>query len=241
MNMDRLPIKKRKLSDEIQERLLSLIKTEGMEPGTTMPSERELMTLYGVGRPAIREAMQNLQRMGLVSIRHGGRPCVAEPSMDLMIEQLGESMRHVLTHSVSTMGHLKEARLTFETEMARIAARSRTREDLAQLKAILESQEQSRDNPQRFIEQDGKFHRAIAAASRNPIFESLSFAMFNWLAEFHAEQVRSPGLERLTLAEHRAILSAIEEQNEQAAGKAMRDHLNRADVLYHQKNLKTPD
>jgi len=241
MTLARIPIKRRKLSDEIQARLLDFIKSEGLEPGATMPSERELMALYGVGRPAIREAMQNLQRMGLVSIRHGGRPCVAEPSMDLMIEQLGESMRHVLTHSVSTMGHLKEARLTFEAEMARIAARNRTIKDLAQLNAILENQEQCRNNPQRFIEQDGKFHRAIAAASRNPIFESLSFSMFNWLAEFHAEQVRSPGLERLTLAEHRAILSAIEEQNEQAAGRAMRDHLNRADALYHQRNLKSPD
>lgn len=238
MNTDPLPIKKRKLSDEIQERLLNLIKSEGMGPGATLPSERELMVLYGVGRPAIREAMQNLQRMGLVSIRHGGRPCVAEPSMDLMIEQLGESMRHVLTHSDSTMVHLKEARVSFETEMARIAARNRTGADLALLREILEKQARSQDNPRNFIEQDGKFHRVIAAASGNPIFESLSFAMFNWLVEFHADMVRSPGLERVTLAEHEAIVDAIEQGNEQVAGKAMRDHLNRADDLYHHRNLK---
>lgn len=79
------PLQRRKLSDEIQERLLELIKLEGLQPGEVLPSERELMRQYKVGRPAIREAMQNLQRMGLVSIKHGGKPRQAKgwiPSYD---------------------------------------------------------------------------------------------------------------------------------------------------------------
>ncbi|MFV2093086.1 MAG: hypothetical protein ACC634_08375, partial [Hyphomicrobiales bacterium] len=69
--------------------------------------------------------MQNLQRKGLVNIRHGERPRVAEPSMDLMVEQMAQSMRHLLTHSKTSMEHLKEARTTFETQMAVIAATKR--------------------------------------------------------------------------------------------------------------------
>jgi len=230
------PILRRKLSDEIQDRLLDLIKNGNMQPGQTLPSERELMTRYEVGRPAIREAMQNLQRMGLISIKHGGRPKVAKPSMDLMIEQMSESMRHMLVHSASTMGYLKEARVTFESEMARIAAAKRTEPGLARIRRVMSRQAENKDNPARFMELDGEFHLAIAAVGGNPIFESLSFALFNWLAEFHTDQVRQPGLEQVTLAEHEAIFSAIRDGDTVAAGEAMRDHLNRANELYNAEN-----
>ena len=84
------------------------------------------MALYQVGRPAVREAMQNLQRMGLVHIRHGERARVAMPSLTRAVAELGDTINQVLLHSEGSLDHLKEARLLFEIEMARIAARRRT-------------------------------------------------------------------------------------------------------------------
>ncbi|NCX82862.1 MAG: GntR family transcriptional regulator [Rhodobacteraceae bacterium] len=63
-------ISPRKISHDVRDRLIELIQGDGMTPGTPIPSERELMAKYGVGRPAIREAMQQLQLMGLITIRH---------------------------------------------------------------------------------------------------------------------------------------------------------------------------
>ncbi|WP_108886101.1 transcriptional regulator NanR [Pseudoprimorskyibacter insulae] len=229
------PIRPRKLSDEVQDRLLERIRS-GMAPGDVLPSERELMAEYEIGRPAIREAMQNLQRMGLIDIRHGGRPRVAEPSLDGLIGQMATSMHHVLTHGASTMDHLKEARVTLEAEMARLAAMRRTDGDLATLEQILDRQTEARDTPERFLDLDGEFHRTIAAISGNPIFETLSAATFSWLRSFHKDLVRSPGLEALTLKEHRAILAAIAAQDAETAARAMADHLTRANALYHQSH-----
>lgn len=233
------PIRRRKLAHDVQDRLLAMIRRGDLVPGDIMPSERELMARLTVGRPAIREAMQNLQRMGLVEIRHGERARLTEPSIGGMVEQISETMRHLLMHSSTTLEHLKEARVTFETEMARIAARRRTGDAVKMLSEVLKAQAAARRNPERFLQLDGRFHREIAAASGNPIFTSLSEALFDWLASFHITLVRKPGLEKLTLEEHGQILHAIERGDADRAAKAMADHLNRANALYNQENYGT--
>ncbi len=93
-------------------------------------------------------------------------------------------------------------------------------------------QEAARDDSQRFLQIDGQFHREIANISGNPIFASLSKSLFNWLAEFHVSLVRHPGLEDLTIAEHRGILKAIVDRDPAASSKAMGDHLYRGNALY---------
>ncbi|WP_168223061.1 transcriptional regulator NanR [Oceanicola sp. D3] len=230
-------IKPRKLADEVQERLLRLIRAEGLGPGDALPSERELMTRYEIGRPAIREAMQALQHRGIIEIRHGGRPRVAEPSLDGLIGQLGTGVQHLLAHT-SSMDHLKEARAALEAEMARIAARRRNEADIGALEALLAAQEFATEEPERFLEIDGKFHRRIAAISANPIFETLAAGIFDWMRDFHVEGVRKVGLEALTVTEHRAILDAIIAADPEAAAQAMRDHLERANALYHQDHFQ---
>jgi len=77
---------------EMRRAVFERIQGGELSPGDLMPSERELMQVYNVGRPAIREAMQSLQTNGLVVIRHGGRARVAEPSLSGMIDQLSETM-----------------------------------------------------------------------------------------------------------------------------------------------------
>lgn len=231
------PIRRRKLADEIEARILEHIQENRLKPGDTLPSERELMLLFSVGRPAIREAMQSLQRKGLAAIKHGERPKVAEASFATMAGQMSETMRHLLSHNAATMDHLKEARIAFESEMARIAAQRASAEDVANLRGILRLQQQARSEPRVFMQRDGEFHAALGAISGNPIFASLSASLFDWLAHFHVDLVRRPGLEQLTLAEHDSIVSAIEAGDPELAGQHMADHLNRANSLYHQDNL----
>jgi DNA-binding FadR family transcriptional regulator len=229
------PIRPRKLADGVQERLLNLIQGGDLNPGDALPSERELMESLGVGRPAIREAMQGLHRMGLVDIRHGERARVSEPSVTRMIESMSQTMRHLLSHSPASLEHLKEARAIFEMEMARIAAKKRSRSDVARLQRILDRQAAANNDPKLFLECDGEFHREVAAVSGNPILAAVSEAVFRWLTHFHVDLVRFAGLEQLTLSEHQAVLDAIAEQDGRAAAKAMGDHLLRANELYRQK------
>lgn len=231
-------IHRRKLSDEVQTRLLELIESGTARPGDTLPSERELMESLGVGRPAIREGMQALERMGLIEIRHGERARVLEPSLGRMVDQVGQTMKHLLANSPASLENLKEARATFEREMARIAAHRRSEQDVARLDAVLREQAAARAEAATFRALDGRFHREIAAISGNPIWTALSDALFGWLSDFHVDLVSVPGLEALTLAEHAEILAAIRDGDAERAGQAMTDHLNRANALYRQANLR---
>jgi len=231
------PIQRRKLSDAVLDVLLREIQDGSLKPGDLLPSERALMETFGVGRPAVREALQSLQRMGLVEIRHGERARVGEPSIGQMVEGMGETMRHILANSPASLEHLKEARATFEREMARMAARKRTEADVRRLFATVDEQDAAREDPHRFQALDGRFHREVAAISGNSIWPAVAEAIFDWLSHFYVDLVHAPGLEKLTLAEHRQIVDAIAARDVDAAGRAMEEHLTRANELYRRAHF----
>ncbi len=233
-------VPRRKLADEVTERLLHRIRTGGFPEGERLPSERQLMAMFGVGRPTIRESLQNLERMGLITITHGERASVLPVSARTVIGQVGAITRHLLSTSPQTLEHLKDARLLFEVTMVRIAAQRASAHDIAAIRQALAEHRHALADLSVFLDRDMAFHRAIAAVSRNPIFPALSEAMFGWLASYHTELVRASGAERLTLEEHGAILDAIERHDPDAAAQAMTAHLTRANALYSLIGLGFP-
>jgi DNA-binding FadR family transcriptional regulator len=231
-NQTPTPITRRKLSDEVAERLLQDIQSGRWGTGDKLPPERALMELYGVGRPSVREAMQRLANMGLVDINHGERATIKALDARDMLGQMDWSARHLLQSSPGTLEHLKEARLMFEAGMIRIAAARASTDDLDALRDCIERQEQSFGETGTFVRADIDFHIAIASVSGNPIYSALSESMLNWLAEFHQELLRVPGAEQVTVREHRRILKHISAHDAAAATKAMSDHLTRANKKY---------
>jgi GntR family transcriptional regulator, sialic acid-inducible nan operon repressor len=233
------PIQRRKLYQEVAERLLDQIRSGAVQPGDQLPSERQLMELFGVGRPAIREALLTLQKMGLIAIAHGERARVLEPTAGSVVSQVGELAQHLLATSPQNLEHLKEARLFFEVGMVRIAAASAGAEEIAALDRAIRDQEAATRDRSAFLAQDIVFHRTIAAVSRNPIYVALSQAMLEWLGRAHIDLVRAPGAEKLTLDEHRAILDRIRARDVEGAATAMTAHLTRANTLYGQLLTKS--
>ena len=58
-------------SDKIVEQIIDLIAQEVLKPGERLPSERELCTMFGVGRTSVREALRSLSVMGILDGRVG--------------------------------------------------------------------------------------------------------------------------------------------------------------------------
>ncbi|MFD2057068.1 transcriptional regulator NanR [Mesorhizobium calcicola] len=226
------PIVRRKLSDEVFARLKRLITSGELQPGDDMPSERELMERFEVGRPAIREAMQALSNMGLVAISHGERAKVLQLTAKSIIKQVDGAAKIILSSSKDTLEHLKSARIFFERGMVREAAEKATPEDVQRLKATVAEQRAARGDAEAFISADMRFHTQIAAISGNPIYVAVSEAMLGWLKEYHTEMLIWTGKEKFTLTEHAEIIGRIEKKDVEGAEKAMIKHLERSRALY---------
>jgi GntR family transcriptional regulator, sialic acid-inducible nan operon repressor len=232
------PIPRRKLSSDVTDRLLSRINGGEFVPGSRLPSERALMESFQVGRPAIREALQNLQRMGLIQITHGESARVVAPTARTILDQIAGTARHMLSTAPKTLDDLKDARLFFEVGMARLAAARATADDVIALEERIDRQADAGDDIDAFLRADIAFHRGVAAISGNPIFMAVSEAMLEWLLEYHVGLIRKDGRELKTLAEHRLIAERIGAHDVEGSAAAMLAHLTRAADLYD--SVKSP-
>jgi len=232
MNKPMEPIVRRKLSDEVFDRLENMITSGELTPGDEMPSERVLMERFGVGRPAIREAMQSLAKMGLVSISHGERAKVLKLTARSILQQVDPTAKIMLAQSMDTLEHLKSARIFFERGIAREAALKASDKDVAELRAIVERQRDLLGDADAFISADMEFHIRIAKISGNPIFVAVSESMLAWLREYHTHMLIWTGKEKYTLVEHEEIVDKLAVKDADGAEAAILNHLERSRALY---------
>ena len=92
-----IQIERRKLFEHVAEHLQGLILSGELAPGARLPPERELQNAFGVGRPAIREALITLERAGLIEIGNGLPARVARPSAAGLLTAMVPTVRHMLS------------------------------------------------------------------------------------------------------------------------------------------------
>lgn len=232
----REPIQRRKLSHEVRDRLLDMITKGELKEGDKMPSEHELMERFGVGRPAVREAMQSIESMGLIAIQHGGRAKIKKVTAQDIIGQMDSATRHLLSSSSENVDHLREARQVFEAGVAFLATKRAGTKDIEILEEKLKDMVACKKDRAKFLKADLEFHKAIARISGNPILFSVSAAMLKWLSEVHTDYERDilgiPELVDLTCEEHKKILECIANKDALGATNSISDHILRVNSLY---------
>ncbi len=122
-----------------------MIRRREFGEGEQLPSERELMAFFNVGRPSVREALAALKRKGLVQINNGERARVSRPSADTIIGELSGMAKDFLSHP-GGIAHFEQLRLFFESSLVRYAAEHATDEQIDLLAKALEINSQSLDN-----------------------------------------------------------------------------------------------
>ena len=226
------PITRQKLSDQVYERLWSMIVSGELAPGDLLPSERFLMDKFGVGRPAVREAMQTLSNKGVITISQGERSRMNELNAAMVISQVDEIVKLLLSSKPSNLAHLKQVRKILETGAVQLAAQNCTSDDATRLRSLIEVQHKKSESHKDFILGDIAFHVEIAELSYNPLLRMVIQAMLNWLLEYYTPALRWSGKERTILSEHAKLVDYLENHDSAGAVRLIKSHLDRSNPLY---------
>ncbi len=148
-----------------------------LRPGDRLPPERELASVLGASRPAVREALRVLQAQGVVRSAVGtgadsGTIVTAAPS-----GALTRLLRVHLAVSSFPLSDVVEARVMFERFSALGAAKAITPEFLERIAAPLAAMDDPDIERSRFNELDTEFHVAIAEAGGNQFVTDLTVAV----------------------------------------------------------------
>ena len=156
------------LSQKIERKIEEAIRQKKLIPGTRLPSEKELCAQFAVSRTALREALRRLSARGLIDIRKGSGIYVTELKIEDAINSL--HLFYDLRFNSDLILQIIEVRRLFEPEVARLASRNRTDNDIKTLqKNLTELDKSNPDNTQLEVDIINRFHMNLAKATHNPI------------------------------------------------------------------------
>ncbi|WP_240646605.1 FadR/GntR family transcriptional regulator [Chitinophaga rhizosphaerae] len=204
-------LKRNSLADDVAAGLQDMITGGTYAVGDRLPSEPELMLLFGVGRSSVREAVRLLVNAGMLRVQQGQGTFVT--SSQPLTGPLGRKL-HTADYQ-----ELNEVRLLLEVKIAEKAALHRTREDLARMKTFLRAREKfaKAGNVDATMQADVHFHTSIAVASKNSIMLELYQTIATHMLQSFKDRHKDTGDFELTQYMHKALLDAIADQDAEQA------------------------
>lgn len=226
------PVRQRRLSDDIVERLEALILEGSLKSGERLPPERALAEQFGVSRPSLREAIQKLVARGLLVSRQGGGTYVAES----LGSTFSDPLLQLLETSEEAQRDLLEFRHTLEGACAYYAAQratpmdhQRLREAFAALQACY-AQPPASDRAEEGLA-DARFHLAIAEASHNAVLLHTIKGLFDLLKRNVVTNIGGMYAQRgetrdMLMRQHRELFEAIIEGRAEEARQIASRHIH---------------
>jgi DNA-binding GntR family transcriptional regulator len=196
--------------ETLLERLRHEILRGGMAPGLPLRQD-EIAARHGVSKIPVREALLQLVAEGLVT---------AQPNRGFIVSQL----------SPQEAEEILELRAVLECEAVRVAMRNMTDDDIAGAARILD-QAEATDALDRWSDLNWEFHAALYGPAKRKrlldMIRQVSYPTDRYIRVLIANANYRGRAER----EHRAILSACEMRNADAAAALLNQHIRETGVL----------
>ena len=222
------PVGHESISDAVVDQIESMIVDGILKEGRKLPSERELAEAMGVSRPKIREALQQLEGNGLVTVRHGEGTFVSTLTGRAMSPAL---LSLYARHGEAFYDYL-EYRREQEAFAARLAAERATQSDKERLSEIIDQMQKAweEDNLDASQETDIRLHTAIVDASQNTTLMHMMASVYDLTRQgvfYNRRYLRTmDGTGEALLQQHKDMVEAILAGDGAAADTAARAHMD---------------
>ena len=222
-------INKQNVSDIVYQQLEQCILEGVWAPGEKIPSENTLSQQLGVSRVTVRNALQRLSSIGLVTARQGGGTYVSakDEGQTLLL------LKPILMQSKPDVKYFLEYRLAIEPEIAALAAQRVSPAQMEQIQQHLRDYEAAvgQGDMESAEPADAALHNAIAVATDNPLIVKIYEVIKDLYGQNLSQIVRDVGADA-GIRYHRKIVNAIALGNAADARTYMRKHLSETIRLY---------
>lgn len=229
-------IEKVQTANEIVNQIVSGISRGELQPGSLLPSERDLAQMFNVSRVVVREAISALSLLGIIQKKWGKGNFISE---NVNLSLIRNSVKHLIVVKEQEVIEVIEARMAVECELAALAATRRTAADLNRLKKALDDYLKSNRESPRRVELDLSFHMTIAEIARSKILEGLQKVLSEKYFSIMQIGTRLDDAMKNAEQEHTQIYEAIRNSDEGTAREIMRSHLMKLArrVVSHLKSI----
>jgi GntR family transcriptional repressor for pyruvate dehydrogenase complex len=228
-----------RVTDEAIDRIKQMIVAGELRPGDRLPREADLAARLGLSRNSLREAVKALALIRVLEVRQGDGTFVTSLDPSLLMETMGFVLD---LHQDASVLEFFEVRRILEPAAAARAALRMADDDIAALRKMLDEL-----GPEPAVEDlltsDVEFHKVVALGSGNRALASIidSLRQPTYRARIWRGLTQTDAVTR-TLAEHRAILDAIEGREPEVARSWATVHIAGVERWIQEAvNLDEPD
>jgi GntR family transcriptional repressor for pyruvate dehydrogenase complex len=221
--MEVKPIKKVSTASKVFDSLYQMIVSGQFKRGQKLPAQEELARQFGVSRNTLREAMNKLYAMGLLSSHQGIGTVVESPNPGGYLSALSGQF---LLDTLSVREFI-EARICIELTAVRLAVARAGQQDIKRLFRIIDRQKLAFENndAEEFTRQDAAFHMGLTQLSGNRVLMKFLQTIQDMLYRFIGEVVQLPGAISDAMRFHRRVTEAIAAKDVQLAEREIVSHL----------------
>jgi GntR family transcriptional repressor for pyruvate dehydrogenase complex len=216
-------IQKTSATTKVFKALYEMIATGQYQRGQKLPPQEELAKQFGVSRNTLREAVNQLSAMGLLSSQQGVGTVVEPPSPG---EYLSSLSGQILLDPL-TVREFIEARICIERNAVRLAVARADQQDLERLLTLIEQQRRAlkRGDTAEFTRHDAAFHLELTKICGNRVLLKFLQTIHDMLQRFIGEVAQLPGAIEDALEFHRRVTEAIANRDPDRAEREMVLHL----------------
>jgi len=204
--------------------------------GQRLPSQRALTQQLGISRTSLREALSVLQGQGLLAAHPGKGVYVIDAALSENTAEVIENNADSFSTGpkqwrfAHTLTDIYQLRFALESFVCRLAALAAQPDDISLLHTNVEHMRQclQEGDFSRANRLDFDFHMHIMAMSGNRAVADIFLGISDVILESQLLPFYQRGGWQATVAEHTAIINALEQGNSEAAGHAAAHHVRNA-------------